>query len=363
LCNKKTLSITVKYENMALRNEVKVGILGLCAAVGLFWGYNFLKGSNVFSNGIVINAVFDNVEGLQIAAPITINGYRVGAVTNIYLATGDLQGKVVAELSLDGGTNVPKDSNSVAMLIQPSLMSGKTVELKFKGNCTGNCLQSGDRIMGKTASMMDGIKPIIDPYVEKLDSVSNLWAALASDEKGEIQAMMRDVRGTVGNLREISNQVNNLMVSSSVNIAVTVGNLKAMTDDLKMSNKEITATLKNVNTISQQVKDGEIDKLLKESQETIAMLNKTIASLQTTISKTNATIDQVKELTDFKKDEGLVSMLLYDKAFAKDMKITIQDVQFLLRDIRLHPERYRTVLSGRKKKYKHTELKDDPAHK
>jgi phospholipid/cholesterol/gamma-HCH transport system substrate-binding protein len=71
----------------------------------------------------------------------------------------------------------------------------------------------------------------------------------------------------------------------------------------------------------------------------------------------------VKELTDFKKDEGLVSMLLYDKAFAKDMKITIQDVQFLLRDIRLHPERYRTVLSGRKKKYKHTEITDDPAHK
>lgn len=349
---------------MALSNEVKVGILGICSMVGLFWGYHFLKGSNVFSGGVVLNAVFENVEGLQIAAPVTVNGYRVGAVTNIYLGSDELAGKVVAELSLDGGLNVPKDASSEAVLIQPSLMSGKTVELKFKGKCDGSsCFQSGDRINGRVASLMDGVKPIIDPYVEKLDSVSKTWSTLAGSEKGELQAMMGDIRATIGNLRDISNQVNNLMVSSSVNIAVTVSNLKTISEELKNSNKEITQTLQNVNGITKQVKDGDIEKLLKESRNTVETLNKTIASLETTISKTNATIDQVKTLTDFEKHEGLVSMLLYDKAFAKDMKITMQDVQFLLRDIRLHPERYRTVLSGRKKKYKHTPIENDPAHK
>lgn len=349
---------------MALRNEVKVGILGLCSMIGLFWGYHFLKGSNVFSGGVVLQAVFENVEGLQVAAPITINGYRVGAVTNIYLGKDDLAGKVVAELSLDGGTNIPKNEKSYALLIQPSIMSGKTIELKFVGKCEGDgCFGTGDRIDGRASSLMDGIKPVIDPYVEKLDSVSKIWSSLASSEKGEIQAMMTDIRATIGNMRDISNQVNNLMVSSSVNIAVTVGNLKAISEELKGSNKEITQTLQNVNGITKQVKDGNIEKLLKESQETIETLNKTIASLQTTIQKTNGTIDQIKKMTDFENQEGLLSMLLFDKAFAKDMKITMQDVQFLLRDIRLHPERYRTVLSGRKKKYKHTELEDDPAHK
>jgi phospholipid/cholesterol/gamma-HCH transport system substrate-binding protein len=349
---------------MALRNEVKVGILGLCSMVALFWGYHFLKGSNVFSGGVVLKAVFENVEGLQVAAPITINGYRVGAVTDIYLGKDEFAGKVVAELSLDRGTNIPKDSSSYAVLIQPSIMSGKTVELKFRGKCEGAaCLGTGDRINGRVSSMFDAIKPVVDPYLEKLDSVSAAWLSLASSEKGEIQAMMKDIRATIGNMLEISSQVNNLMVSSGVNIAVTVSNLKSISEDLKGSNKEIAQTLQNVNGISKQVKDGNIDKLLKESQETIETLNKTIASLQTTIQKTNGTIDQIKKMTDFENQEGLLSMLLFDKAFAKDMKITIQDVQFLLRDIRLHPERYRTILSGKKKKYNHTELDDDPAHK
>lgn len=350
---------------MALSNEVKVGILAACSLIGLFWGYNFLKGKNVFSSGIVLRAVFENVEGLQIAAPVTINGYRVGAVTDIVVGTeGEEKGKVVAELSLDGGTNIPKDSNSVAMMIQPSLMSGKTIELKYKGTCSGDdCMKTGDHIKGRVAGLLDGVKPIIDPYIAKLDSTSRLWAELASAEKGAMQTMLKDVQQTIANLRDISNQVNNLMVSTSVNIAVTVSNLKAISDELKASNKEITATIQNVNGITKQVKDGNIEKLLKESNNTIETLNKAIAALQTTLSKANTTVDQIQKITDLEKHEGLVSRLLYDKKFAAELQTTLLDVQFLVRDIRLHPERYRTVLSGKKKKYEHTDTENDPAHK
>ncbi len=349
---------------MALSNEVKVGILAACSLIGLFWGYNFLKGKNVFSSGIVLRAVFENVEGLQVAAPVTVNGFRVGAVTDIVIGTeGEEKGKVIAELSLDAGTNVPKDSNSVAMMIQPSLMSGKTIELKYKGACSGNCMQSGDRIAGRTAGLLDGVKPIIDPYIAKLDSTSRLWAELASAEKGAMQAMLTDIRQTIGNLRDISNQVNNLMVSTSVNIAVTVSNLKAISDELKASNKEITATIQNVNGITKQVKDGNIEKLLRESNATIETLNKAIAALQGTIGKANTTVDQIQKITDLEKHDGLVSRLLFDKKFAAEMQTTLLDVQYLVRDIRLHPERYRTVLSGKKKKYEHTETDKDPAHK
>jgi len=349
---------------MALKNEVKVGILGACAAVLIFWGYNFLKGRNVFSSGIVLNAIYDSVEGLQIAAPVTINGYRVGAVTNIYLGSKEFQGKVIAEMSLDAGTNISKDPTSRAMLIQPSLMGGKTIELKSAKPCSGaDCLQNGEMITGQTASMIDGVKPIVEPYINKLDSAQKLWAGVASQESGELKQTLADIRATVGNLKSISDNVNNLLVSSSVNVAITVSNLKAVSDNLKSNNDEITTMLKNINAITQQVKDGNVEKLLKETNETVETMNKTIAELQGVLKKTNETMAQVQLLANVKDQNGLLNKLIYDKQFSTDLQTTVLDVQYLVKDIRLHPERYRTVLSGRKKKYKHEDAINDPAHK
>ena len=349
---------------MALSNEVKVGILGLCALIGLFWGYNFLKGKNVFSSGLVINAVFDNVEGLQIAAPVTINGFQVGAVTNIYLEPGGSLGKVIAELSLNPGTNLPKAATTEVVMTQPSIMGGKAIELRYVGECKGeDCYKTGDRIQGRVAGMLDGIKPMLDPYLERIDSISILFARLMSDEKGHYQQLMNDVRGTMANLNAISAQVNNILVSSSVNLSVTVANLRTLSDELRANNAEIGQVLKNVNTITQQVKDGDIEKLLKESSNTISTMNQTIASLQTTVQKANATLDQVKAITNLEQHNGLISKLIYDKEFAKDLQVTVLDMQYLLRDIRLHPERYRTVLSNKKKAYNHTPIEEDPAHK
>ncbi len=349
---------------MALRNEVKVGILGACAAILIFWGYHFLKGRNVFTSGIVINAIFDSVEGLQIAAPVTINGLRVGAVTNIYLGTKEWEGKVIAEMSLVGGTSVSKDPASRAMLIQPSIMSGKTIELKSAKLCTGaDCLQNTDMIRGQAASMIDGIKPIVEPYINKLDSAQKLWASIASDGSGELKQTLADVRATVGNLKDISDNVNNLLLSSSVNISITVANLKTISDNLKANNDEITAMLKNINAITKQVKDGNVEKLLKETNETVATMNRTIAELQGVLKKTNETMSQVQTLANVKDQNGLLNKLIYDKQFSTDLQTTVLDVQYLVKDIRLHPERYRTVLSGRKKKYKHEDALNDPAHK
>jgi phospholipid/cholesterol/gamma-HCH transport system substrate-binding protein len=336
-----------------MKNEVKVGILGICSALSLFWGYNFLKGKNTFSSNIILNASFENVEGLQIAAPVTINGYRVGAVTNIYLGKeAGNQGRVIAELTLSGSTQVPKNDSSAAVLITPSIMSGKTIELKFTGTCQGaGCFQSGDNIKGRAAGIFDAVKPIVDPYMEKIDSVSKMWADIAQQEKGSFKQSMADIQATIANLKTISDQVNNLMVSSSVNIAVTVSNLKEITGNIKSNNEEITAMLKNMNAVTKQVKDGQIDKLLQQSTATMDAMQKTINELQNTLKKTNSVMEQVQALANLKDKDGLISTLLYDKAFAQELQITINDAKLLMKDIRLHPERYRTVLSGKKKKY------------
>ena len=63
--------------------ELLIGIFACVMLAILYWGINFLKGENLFSNKRYFYAVYENVDGLTISRPVTVNGFRVGQVSNI----------------------------------------------------------------------------------------------------------------------------------------------------------------------------------------------------------------------------------------------------------------------------------------
>lgn len=352
---------------MKIRNEVKVGILGLISIFLLIWGYNFLKGRNILSSDLVIKARFATVSGLNVAAPVTIQGYIVGSVSGLYLQPEVVKRPgmpdsvvtyAIAELRIKKGTQIPK--NAVAELIAPSLLSAKEVTVVYTGSCEGSgCLQTGETIEGRIPGMLDGImtsaKPLLDTLGGKLtpvlDGVSQLGA-----KDGALQ----DVALIVDNVKLITDQVNNLLLSVSVNLSASMSNLKSITDNIKNSNNEITQMLGNVNSITKQIKDAELDKTLKEVKGTVENLNKMVSGLQGTLKKADGALDNITTLTDFSNKDGLITTLLNDKKFSGDVQLAVNDLQLLLQDIRLNPKRYFTVLSRRNRPY--TPPTADPGH-
>lgn len=337
-----------------MRNEVKIGILGIVTIVLLFWGYNFLQGKNVFSSDIVANAVFSSVDGLNIAAPVTINGYKVGAVTNI-TPTEDYS-KVIVEMNIQDGTKVPKDAR--AALVQPSLMGGKEIALKFVGNCGGNCLESGGTLNGDVSGMIDGILEVADPYLGKIDTILDAVAKLSVDDNKQLGATFKELQAVVTNVKVLTDLVNNLLVSSSVNISVALSNLNKITGNIKDSNGEITGMLQNINTITKQVKDADLEKTIASAKEALDNINTVINSLDGTLGKADKMIGNIDKITDFENQDGLVAALFNDKNFKGDVDEAIENLNLLLQDIRIHPERYKTVLSGKYKPYK--PVSEDP---
>ena len=79
---------------MKITKEIKTGILALFAILLLIYGYGFLKGSDLFSNERTFYVSYDNVAGLTVSAPVTINGYVVGQVKKIEFEN-DLGGLLV----------------------------------------------------------------------------------------------------------------------------------------------------------------------------------------------------------------------------------------------------------------------------
>lgn len=337
-----------------MRNEVKIGILGVVATILLIWGYNFLKGKNIFSSDIVVNAIFKSVDGLNIAAPVTINGYKVGSVTNI--SPSEDYSNVIVEMNIIDGTKVPKDA--MAVIVQPSLMGGKEISLKFVGNCGGDCVQSGATLKGDVSGMIDGILEVADPYLGKIDTILGAIANLSKDDSKQLAMVFKDLQAVVSNVKVLTDLVNNLLVSSSVNISVALSNLKAITGNIKDNNDEISGMLKNINTITKQVKDADLQGTIGSAKGALDNVKDVVEGLEKTLAKANTMLDNISKITDFDKQDGLVAALFNDKNFKGDIDEVIDNLNRLLQDIRVHPERYKTVLSGKYKPY--VDPKDDP---
>ena len=70
---------------MKRSSELLIGMFTCILLAVLYWGVNFLKGENLFSEKRFFYAVYDNINGLTISRPVTVNGFRIGQVSNISL--------------------------------------------------------------------------------------------------------------------------------------------------------------------------------------------------------------------------------------------------------------------------------------
>lgn len=334
---------------MKIRNEVKIGILGLVALFLLIWGYYFLKGSNILTSNYTVTTGFNNVDGLAAGAPVTIKGYQVGAVTDLYIDKNN-PAIIKVTLTLNKSAKIPK--NAIANLVQPNIMSGKSVELKFEGACDGdNCLKRGDYIEGKVGSMLDMVTEAAKPYIEKIDSFRTVIEEIAKAEEGGLRKSAEEIQATVSNLKVISDVMAVLLEKSTGNFVNTMDHLEAITANVRKNNEQITALMNNVTAITEQLKNANLDKTLAATKETIEKFGKVATDVSTVLGETNKLMAQLQILTDLSKQEGLLAALVNDKKLLADVKKTIDEVSLLVEDIREHPERYRTVLSGKYKPY------------
>src|SRR5688572_31986491 len=98
---------------MKITNEVKVGLLAITAILILIFGFNFLKGSNVFSKPRTLFARFPDIGALEKSNQVKINGLTVGSVYDFKPADKEVN-SIVVEIHLNDGIEVPK--NSIAFI-------------------------------------------------------------------------------------------------------------------------------------------------------------------------------------------------------------------------------------------------------
>jgi len=321
---------------LKLSNETKVGVLTVLGITLLVLGFNLLKGKSLFSHNKTIYAVYQQVNGLQPANAVQVNGLVVGNVANLEVMDKDAS-RILVAITINKKIEIPR--NSVAR-ISSDLLGTKTVQLDL-GNAS-EYLKSGDTIYAAVdGSMTDALKEQLNPLVKKLEgTLSNIDSVLMSvnaildtTAKGNLQDAIRNLNITMRNFTHTSASLNGMLDPNSGSIQKTFNNLAAVTGNLKDNNSKITGILDNAQKATDALAKGNIDKTLAQLQQTATNLNATIAKLNTT--------------------DGTAGMLLNDKKVYNNLQYSLGNLNKLLEDLRVNPKRYvHFSLFGKKDKTK-----------
>ena len=341
-----------------MSREVKIGLFSVISLAIAFFGYNFLKGEDLFSNKNSFFAEYRSIDNLLTSAPVYVKGLNVGSVKDIYLNPEDYN-RIIVEFEIDSDLKIPKDA--VAEIYPSGIMGGVGLQLLFDQFCTDNCAEDGDQLPGKTKSMLDTYvgkeelkgytKVVTDGMTGLVDTLSGKIMA----EDNEVGNGVKDLAATLENLRVVTAQMSRLMVASQQNITQTMANMEAITSNLQAQNAQIASILDNTASFTGQLNQMDL-------QKTTSDADAAIVSLKETLTKADLALTEITGLvSNIKTGDGTLTKLIYSDDLHNSVEETSFQLDKFLQDLRLNPKRYTRIF--KRKQIPYTVPEEDPAKK
>ena len=302
--------------------EIKVGVLATVCIFLLFFGFNYLKGVNIFSSIHSFHGVYTNIHGLELQAPVYIRGYKVGQVDNIdYDFTRD--SSFTVDISIKRNINLPEGTRMA--LVSDGIMGGMAIELILPATEVASkediaYLPTGATIPTTVVpGLLDGLQEaVIQPLSNTLASLDTLV--------GQLQAQLDN------------NHIESILSNADIAVA-----------DLRSSSKQL-----------KQVMSHQVPSVITKLDTTMSDLQQVVtdvkaANIKATVARVDTALNNVNYLiADFRSPNGTVGMLLNDKGLYNHIDSAVVSVDSLLVDLKANPKRYVhfSLFGAREKKKK-----------
>ncbi|MFN5911208.1 MAG: MlaD family protein [Bacteroidota bacterium] len=313
---------------MKVSKEIKTGIIAIVAVALFVSGINFLKGSSFFGGDEKYIAYFPNSGQLAVASSVTLNGVIVGKVTAVEYVGGSNPNKQVRIRFNIQNSDVKIPKGAVVEIGSPDLFN-KALIIKMSYDISKGYYAPGSEIPGVLAAdMIAQVKSYADPIVQRVQgimatvdkmalSLSAFWDTTATSE---IQGSIQEVKIAIKRFGNVAQEVELLVAEEKVKFDKIMTNVESITANLKKSNEQVTAIVGNVRKITDDIVSSEFKTVISNAGETLKTLN--------------GVLDQAM------KGEGTLGKLLGDEKLYKELVETNQELQNLVNDLQLHPERY-----------------------
>jgi phospholipid/cholesterol/gamma-HCH transport system substrate-binding protein len=279
---------------MKYSREFKVGVLAIVCLGILYFGFNFLKGINIFSPTKVYVGTFERINGLTAQAPVYIKGYQVGLVESIQYDFKQNPAFTV-NVSIDKTIELPRGTQMA--LVADGLLGGGAIELQLP-TMPNRAMpyQKGDTLPTH----------IVPGLVDNLQT------------------------GLLANLDSLLNQANILLASLNSELEEgslrnTLQNVERITNDLTVSSRDIRSlTHKQLPALMTKV-----DSTMVGLQEIVSDVN--AANIQQTIGNVDNTINTLNAA--LQSQDGTLGLLLNDKELYDNLNGALQNLDNAVQNV------------------------------
>ncbi|TCK69244.1 phospholipid/cholesterol/gamma-HCH transport system substrate-binding protein [Winogradskyella wandonensis] len=304
---------------MKISREIKTAVLVISGVLLFIYLFNYLKGQDLFSDEVQFYTEFE-YNALTMSSPVTIKGNVVGKVEDIKYDFKS--GMTRVEFSVDPRLSFSKSSK--IRLYETGIMGGNA--LAVIDSYEGEKAKKGDFIKseiqpGLISSLKDNFSGLSTNLDKTLRSADTLMVSLndfVSDETDAgLKATIAELNATLKAFKNLSFSIQNVVKANDEKISETLESFK-------------TASA-NLSILSEDLKKAE--------------LSKTIGDFDKTLLSINGLLDS------FEKGEGSLGKLLKDDKLYNNLEAASKEMELLLLDIKLHPARYRRILSKKEIPY------------
>ena len=297
---------------MKFTKEIKVGFLAVLGIMMSVFSYNYLKGINLFDKNREFIVKYEKVDGLSVSNPVTMNGFKIGKVQKINFNSKNTR-ELLVEIIIDNDVIFPK--TSLAELYETGLIGGKAIAIipDYKNDST--IAIDGDYLKGAIkpglTELVNQILPQVQLQIEAVMKnaeivLQNINTLFDDETKKELKSSIEDFSNLTSSLSETSDEISKLITSNSENLTNSLSdfrsasnNIKSITDSLNLD--DIKSITTNLNSL-------------------VNNLNSITTSLM--------------------NSEGSAGKLINDKSIYDNLENATNQLNLLIEDIKLNPNRY-----------------------
>ena len=295
---------------MKISKEIKAAFFVIASAFILVFGYNYLKGTPIFSNEKVLYSVYDEVEGLSLGANVTVNGMSIGKVIGINF--GDNYKGIKVSFTVPENLNI--SIKSKAILYEVGVIGGMAISIKpvFSNS---SVVKDGDRL---DSSIKPGLTELINQQIAPIQN--------------KIEGILTGVDSLFLGINNVVNyETQDNLKKSLENFSLSIKNINDLTNSMKeiiLQNKtSINSSFNNINKTSEnliQITDSIL----------LSQIKPMINNFEVVGKKLNITLEKIEN------NQGTLGKLINDEVLYNNLINSSKELESLIIDLKLNPKKY-----------------------
>ncbi len=313
--------------------EWKIGLVS-AAVIALFvWVCFFLAGRNLLSSENTYYVVFDNSGGINISSPVVVNGKKVGRVSGIEFVS-DTDHRIKMSIEIKKKYTINK--GTVASLESLGLMSGSGIVLHLGES--PEMLASGEVLQGRQVpDLMAQLAPMESTIRSILNSMDSILASFNSvlDERTVrgLGQSLDALHASLENVESITSNADALLAANKRKVNDMIANLEGLSKMLYDKREVVASAIDDFAALGDTLAHAEVGASLRSLKESLAQV-------ETALGKVNG-------------GKGSLGRLLNNDTLYMNLEKSSRQLNLLLQDLRVNPERYVHIsVFGRKEKKK-----------